>query len=357
MVALMAKVDYNTNMKKDIKDFTFDELTEIFKKHNLPRYCSKQIFDWIYKKRVEDFNSMTNLSKDVRLFLKNGFYCSFLKIKKEKVSKDKTRKILFGLFDDNYIEAVLIPEDKRLTLCVSSQVGCKYNCSFCMSGKDGFKRNLTASEIVDQLLQASDKIAPKKITNIVFMGIGEPLDNFENVIKAIKILTSPYGVNFSSRRISISTCGLVPQIKNLIDLKLKIKLSISLHAASDGVRNRLMPINKRYPLKDLMQSLRIFAKNERFPIVFEYVLIGGVNSSEDDARRLVKLLHGIRAKLNLIPYNASSLKWQVPSREEIGKFTEILKKKGIFYTLRKSKGQDIEAACGQLRASYAKESN
>jgi 23S rRNA (adenine2503-C2)-methyltransferase len=280
-----------------------------------------------------------------------------LKIKKEKTSKDGTRKFLFELSDGNYIETVLIPEGKRLTLCVSSQVGCKYKCSFCMSGQGGFKRNMNISEIMNQFLQVSDEVLPKKITNIVFMGIGEPLDNFQNVTKAIENLTNSAGINFSSSRISISTCGLVPEIRKLIDSETGVKLSISLHASSDELRNKLMPINKKYPLKDLMAVLREFSRKKKSAVTFEYVLIEGMNVSEQDARKLVKLLHGIHAKLNLIPYNASAFKWKVPDKEKIRNFTEILKKKGIFYTLRKSKGQDIEAACGQLRANYGKESN
>jgi 23S rRNA (adenine2503-C2)-methyltransferase len=341
----------------DIKNFTINELSELLNRYDLPNYCSKQIFGWIYQKRIEDFNLMTNIPKDVRLLLKDKFYCSNLKIEKEICSEDGTKKFLFKLSDNNYIETVLIPEGKRLTLCVSSQVGCKYKCSFCMSGKDGFKRNLTVSEIVNQFLQISDKIAPEKITNIVFMGVGEPLDNLENTVKAIENLRDSQGINFSSKRITISTCGLIPEIKNLISLKLGVKLSISLHAASDDLRNRLMPVNKKYPLKDLMVVLREFSRREKSTVTFEYVLIDGVNISEQDAKKLVKLLHGIRAKLNLIPYNISSFKWKAPDKEEISKFTEMLKRKGIFYTLRKSKGQDIEAACGQLRARCSKENN
>ena len=344
-------------MAQDIKDFTFDDLLGVLKKHNLPSYCSRQIFDWIYKKRIEDFHLMTNLSKDVRVFLKNKFYCSTLIIKKEEVSKDETRKFLFKLSDGNYIETVLIPEGKRLTLCISSQVGCRYKCSFCMSGQGGFKRNLTISEIINQFLQISDKVSPKKITNIVFMGIGEPLDNFENVIKTIRNLTSPHGIHFNSRKISISTCGLTPEIKKLRDSKVGVKLSVSLHAASDELRNKLMPVNKKYPLKDLMAVLREFSRKEKSAVTFEYVLIDGMNVSEQDARKLAKLLHGIKSKLNLIPYNISSFKWKAPDKEEIDRFTEILKKKGIFFTLRKSKGQDIEAACGQLRSRYTKENS
>lgn len=341
----------------DIKNFTINELSELLDRYDLPKYCSRQIFGWIYQKRVEDFNSMTNISKDVRLFFKDKFYCSNLKIEKEIDSEDGTKKFLFKLPDNNYIETVLIPEGKRLTLCVSSQVGCRYKCSFCMSGKDGFKRDLTVSEIVNQFLQISDKIVSEKITNIVFMGVGEPLDNFENVVKAIKNLKDPQGINFSSKKITISTCGLIPEIKKLINLKLGIRLSISLHAAGDDLRNRLMPVNKKYPLKDLMVVLREFSRQEKSTVTFEYVLINGVNISEQDAKKLVKLLHGMRAKLNLIPYNISSFKWKVPDKEEISKFTEILQKKGIFYTLRKSRGQDIKAACGQLRACYSKEGN
>lgn len=339
-------------MIENIYNLTLDELRNCLVSEGLPRFSATQIYSWLYKRRVEDFLSMTDISKPAREFLKNHFYFSQLKVLRREVSRDGTEKFLFGLKDKNAIEAVAIPEKSRTTLCVSSQVGCKFNCSFCSSGKAGFKRNLTVSEIINQYLKAEKLISPCSITNIVFMGIGEPLDNFDNVVKAIRILTEHQGVCFGKRRISISTCGLIPQIEELAKLKLGIKLSLSLHSPDDAVRCRLMPINKKYPIAGLIKALKTFSKAANYPVTFEYALISGVNTKKEDAVKLARLLSGLPYKINLIPLNQACLNLCSASEPETVAFKEELKKRNVFYTSRKSRGQDINAACGQLRALY-----
>ncbi|MDP2923399.1 MAG: 23S rRNA (adenine(2503)-C(2))-methyltransferase RlmN [Candidatus Omnitrophota bacterium] len=339
-------------MKQDIKNYTLQDLNKRFMGENLPKFYACQVFSWLYEKRIEDFDKMTNISKDARELLKSKFYFSNLNLLKKEVSCDGTEKFLFSLSDDYKIESVLIPESSRLTLCLSTQVGCKFKCNFCLSGQKGFKRNLDTCEIINQYLFISDVVLPKKITNIVFMGIGEPLDNFTNTINAVKIFMDTRGLSLGRLRICISTCGLIPEIKRLAQLKLGIKLSVSLHSANDDTRTKLMPINKRYPLVELMKAVKEFARYERYPVTFEYALLSALNTSKKDAVELAYLLKHIHCKVNLIPYNHSCLKFKAPSPEEIQDFSQILKEKGIFFTLRKARGEDINAACGQLRALW-----
>lgn len=340
-------------MKEDIKTYTLAGLKEHFAGQSLPRFLAQQVFDWIYKKRVEDFETMSNIARDTRVFLKENFYFSSLELCKQEISHDRTEKFLFGLEDGAHIETVLIPDEARQTLCVSSQVGCKFSCTFCMSGTRGFKRNLKVSEIINQYLYVNGAMAPRTITNIVFMGVGEPLDNFSNVTGAIRVLMEPKGLHLGKRRITISTCGLAPEIAKLGELALGIKLSVSLHASTDAQRNAVMPVNKKYPLAELMNAIKYFARHEVYPVTFEYVLIKGFNTAKDDAVRLSKLLKGVPYKMNLIPYNLSSLKFAPPLNAEIAAFTQELKDQGVFFTLRKPRGQDIAAACGQLRADWS----
>ncbi|MCM8773199.1 MAG: 23S rRNA (adenine(2503)-C(2))-methyltransferase RlmN [Candidatus Omnitrophica bacterium] len=336
---------------KDIKDYSYEELRKILEEEGFLPFYAKQIFSWIYKKRVEDFNKMTDISQSCRAFLKKNFFFSSLELVKEETSCDGTRKFLFQL-DDNYrIETVVIPESKRKTLCVSTQVGCRFRCSFCVSGLTGFKRNLRVSEIVNQYLYVRDWMGKNSITNIVFMGIGEPLDNFENVVKSIRIFQNPWGIYFGKRRICVSTIGLLPKIIEFYKLNLGIKLSISLHSANSQKRLKLMPGVKDNPLEELISTLKKCSKKDKFPLTFEYIMIGGVNSSIDDAKELANLVKGWNCKINLIPYNPSRFfSWQVPSQNDIEQFKDVLKKQNVFFTLRKSKGQDILASCGQLRA-------
>ncbi len=337
---------------RDILNYTLCELQDFLEKEGFSRFLAKQIFSWIYQKRAEEFDLMSNISKSTRQYLKKNFCFSKLKLLKKVKSDDATTKFLFKLQDNSVIETVLIPEKIRNTLCVSTQVGCKFKCIFCLSGKDGFKRNLTLSEIVNQYLAICDSILPRKITNIVFMGIGEPLDNFTNTIKAIEMLINPEVLNFAKKRISISTCGLIPAIKKLARLNLGVNLAISLHSANNAIRSRLMPINKKYPLSDLMRTIRQFVKLTKYPVTFEYVLVKDINTKKEDAEKLAKLLKSLKAKVNLIPYNGQSLKFGPLSQGVMNDFQCELKQKGIFFTLRKSKGEDIKAACGQLRASF-----
>jgi 23S rRNA (adenine2503-C2)-methyltransferase len=342
---------------KDIFNYTLEELRAILVESGLPSFAAAQVFSWVYQKGVHDFEKMTNVSKKAQGFLKEKFYFSKLKLLKNEVSRDGTTKFLFGLEDKFAIESVFIPEETRGTFCVSSQVGCKYSCKFCMSGQKGFKRNLTVAEIVGQFLRVAELVAPLKITNIVFMGIGEPLDNFNNVVKAIKILMEPLGIGLGRRKVSISTCGLAPELKKIYDLKLGIKLSVSLHSADNEIRSKIMPVNKKYPLPELFKVIKTFDRDDRYPVIFEYVLIKGVNSSKADAIKLARFLSGVSCKVNLIPYNDSSLNEKAPDDRIIEEFIEVLKKKRVFYTLRKSRGEDISAACGQLRALWGEKTD
>lgn len=337
---------------ESIYNFTENELKDKLISKGFPGYTARQVFEWVYGKKVQDFDSMSSLSKELRGFLKENFYFSKPSLIKKEKSSDRTEKFLFKLRDNLAIEAVLIPEKARNTLCVSTQVGCKFRCLFCASGEKGFKRNLTPSEIIGQYLAVSNLKVSPKITNIVFMGIGEPLDNFENTVKSINILMNSAGINFAKRRISISTCGLYPEIKKLAKLKLGIKLSVSLQSADNSIRNKLMPINKKYPIEELIPAIREFNKESRDPVTFEYVLIRGINTSRDDAKKLAKLLNKINGKANLIPYNGAFSKFKAPAQEKVDIFSQELKRRGVFFTLRKSRGRDINAACGQLRAKH-----
>ncbi len=342
-------------MKMDIKGLTRKDLQKILEKEGFPKFSAVQIHDWLYRKRVEDFSEMSNLSKKLQLYLQNSFYISGLKSMKRKKSVDGTEKFLFRLKDGSFIESALIPEKRRNTLCISTQVGCKFKCVFCSSGRAGFKRNLDVSEIISQFLAVSDLIRPLKITNIVFMGVGEPLDNLDSVVRSIRIFMDNRGLYLGKRKICISTCGIIPGIYKLIDLGLGVSLSVSLHAADNQTRNKIMPINKKYPLSRLMGSIDKFIKEFRFPVMFEYIMIKDLNSSKKDAVNLSKLLSKIKCKLNLIPYNPSEyFSLQVPEPEYIEVFCSVLRENGIFYTLRKPRGQDINAACGQLQAEFAK---
>jgi 23S rRNA (adenine2503-C2)-methyltransferase len=338
-------------MKHNLMDYTLSDLTGHFLKLHLPKFCAVQIFDWVYKKRVDDFSEMTNLSKEAKKVLQENFTFTHLKLFKKEKSSDGTEKFLWQLSDGSKIESVLIPEKERLTLCLSTQVGCKFNCGFCLSGQKGFKRNLAASEIIGQYLEVH-AIAKRKITNIVFMGIGEPLDNFENTVRAVRIFREEKGLSLAKRRICLSTCGLIPEIKKLTQLKLGIKLSISLHSADSYIRSKLMPINKKYPITELISAAAGFARAQNYPVTFEYALISGINSDTKSALALARLVKNINAKINLMVYNCSALNFSAPSQEEIENFIAALKKNNIFFTLRCARGQDINAACGQLRAIW-----
>jgi 23S rRNA (adenine2503-C2)-methyltransferase len=344
-----------SNQLLDLKDLTQGELEQFVLDLGEERYRAKQLIKWLYQKTTTDFNEMTDLSKPLRETLRRVAFISFLTPKKVETSLDGSRKFLFPLMDGQSVESVLIPDESRLTLCISTQVGCPLGCRFCLTGKMGFVRNLTLSEMLNQILAAQPDAAPRgRITNIVLMGMGEPLANYDNTLKAIEIMQHELGLGLSARRITLSTAGLVPQMERLIKAGLRFQLAVSLNAADDDTRSFLMPINKTHPLKDILEICRRFPLRPRERITFEYVLIGGINDSPRDALRLARLIKGIRCKVNLIPLNESQeLEFQRPSDETVHEFQKILLDRHITCIIRKSRGGDISAACGQLRAQYA----
>lgn len=336
--------------KIDIRDLSKEELIKELAAIGAEKFRSGQILDWVYKKAISDFDAMVNLPAGLRQSLKERFCISRLCLKKELVSSDGTRKFLFKLQDSNLIESVLIPSKNTTTVCVSSQVGCKFACKFCASGKGGFIRDLRPSEITGQVSIAGTV----PLTNVVFMGMGEPLDNYENVLKAIRILNAPYAFNIGQRKITISTCGIVPAIKRLSEEGLQIELSISLHSADDKVRSQIMGVNKRYPIKELIGACREYIKETSRQLTFEYVLLKGINDSEEAAVKLAGLLKGLLCKVNLIPFNAVEGAGCIPPEPAVVKrFKQILDKKGIRALIRVTRGPDIAAACGQLRLAYS----
>ncbi len=336
--------------KQSIKDFAFDQLCQHFHFIGEKTFRAKQVFEWIYKKNVFSFDDMRNLSSDFRDRIKKNFILSsFLSFKKQ-TSEDGTIKFLFNVGNHQYIETVLIPVKGRFTVCVSTQVGCKFQCAFCASGANGLSRNLQCGEIIEQILYAQKEISPKKVTHIVFMGVGEPFDNYENFFRAVKIINSKEGMNIAARRITISTCGLIPEIERFSKEGMQVELAISLHASNDKIRNQLMPINKKYPMSDLLEACRQYTKKTNRQITFEYVLFKDLNSSEEIAFELAKKLRGMLCKVNLIVYNPTSLGgYQPPHRKDVFLFKKILIEKKIHTTIRASRGQDVSAACGQLR--------
>lgn len=333
---------------KAILGLTLNDLKSYLTKQNFPGFAAQQIFSWIYKKEIFDFDRMADLSKAQRNFLKRNFYILSLSLIEKKESYDGTQKFLFGLSDNQGIESVIIPTPRRLTACISTQVGCKFACRFCASGALGWRRNLDVGEIIEQVIYVK-KAAKKRLNNLVFMGVGEPLDNYDNVLKAIHILNSPYSLNIGARRITISTCGLIPGIQKLAEENLQIELSVSLHAADNKTRAYLMPINKKYPLDELLKACRTYFRKTKRQVTFEYVLIKGINSDTRQARILTELFAGLDAKVNLIPASPFRNEFPAPNKLELLMFRDILLKAGIPATIRQPRGADIQAACGQLR--------
>ncbi|HJX35241.1 MAG TPA: 23S rRNA (adenine(2503)-C(2))-methyltransferase RlmN [Desulfatiglandales bacterium] len=315
----------------------------------LDAFRGRQIRQWLFKRLASSFDDMTNLASSLRELLKEKANINHLERIRAQVSRDSTEKYLFRLIDGLYIESVLIPERGHYTLCISSQAGCAMGCAFCHTGRLGLKRNLTPAEIADQVIQAKRAMKePDLLTNIVFMGMGEPLANYKGVLAAIKNMTAEDGMNFSRRKVTLSTCGLVPAIRRL-GRDTTLNLAVSLNAADDETRNFLMPINRKYNLKTLITACRDFPLPNRRMITFEYILIHGVNDRPKDAINLAKLLAGLRAKINLIPLNPGpDKKMNRPSVERILEFQDMLIKRHFTAIIRKSKGQDISAACGQL---------
>ena len=342
--------------KPSIKSLSLDELTRHFAAQGEPAYRAKQVAVWLYEKRVNAFEGMTDLPAATRVQLANNFLFTAPEIVRVLGSKDTTQKFLFRLCDGNLIESVLIPaspalygeSSDRRTACVSTQVGCAYGCKFCASGLDGFSRNLDASEIVDQLL-AVEAESGEKVDNIVFMGMGEPLANLTNLLRAIRIINAPWGLEIGARHITISTSGLAPQIRKLATEPTQFRLAISLHGATDAVRSQIMPVNRKYNLATLLAACDEYVAQKK-RLMFEYILIAGVNDSDEQAHQLARHALRLSAKINLIPYNTvEGLEWSRPSRNRQETFLHILRGHGAVATLRREKGHDINAACGQLR--------
>lgn len=342
--------------KPSIRSLALAELTEVLAAQKQPAYRAKQVADWLYKKRVDSFDAMTDLPAIMRERLAEEFTFVRPEVVRVLGAKDTTRKFLFRLADGNLIESVLIPASPALygetsdrrTACVSTQVGCAYGCKFCASGLDGFTRNLDAGEIVDQLL-AIERESGERIDNIVFMGMGEPLANLTNLLRAIRIINAPWGLEIGARHITISTSGLAPQIRKLANEPTQFRLAISLHGATDAVRDQIMPVNRKYPLATLLEACDEYVRQKK-RLMFEYILIAGVNDTDEQAHALAHHASRLSAKINLIPYNTvEGLEWSRPSRNRQETFLHILRDHGAVATLRREKGHDIAAACGQLR--------
>ena len=342
--------------KIDLKNLSQAELESFTASFGKERYRSIQILRWLYQRRVHSFDEMTNLSKKFRQALEGVSFISNLHPLLVEESRDGTKKFLFQLEDGNRIESVLIPDKKRLTLCISTQVGCAMGCRFCLTGKKGLKRSLTTAEIVNQILAVRETLPDKtSITNIVLMGMGEPLANYENTLKAIGLMTYPEAFKFSSRRVTLSTVGLLPQVEQLSKEKVRFRLAISLNASDEEKRSRLMPVNRLHPLKKILEICRKFPLQPRARITFEYVLLQGENDSPEDAKGLLKMLKGIPSKVNLIPLNeAPGIPFKKPSEERIRQFQDILMEGGLTTIVRASKGADISAACGQLQGKSSR---
>ena len=340
---------------KNIKEYNLDELQNELVALGEKKYRAEQIFKWLYVDKVKEFDEMTNLSIELREKLKKEYTMCNFKILKRQEASDGTKKYLFDVLDGNAIESVLMEYHHGKTICVSSQIGCKMGCKFCASTGIKFIRSLTCGEIVEQILAVEQDIGDK-ISNIVFMGIGEPFDNYDNVMKAIKIINNQKGLNIGARHISISTSGLVPMIYRFADEELQCTLSISLHATNDAKRSSMMPINNRYSIEELMEACKYYINKTNKRISFEYALAKDNNDNLDDAKELVKLLKGMLCHVNLIPINKIENGDYVKStNENIIRFRDYLNKNGIVATIRRELGSDIDAACGQLRRKSIKE--
>jgi len=336
--------------QQDIRNLSLSELQAYLEEHGHKPFRAKQIFTWVYRQGVCNFNSMTNLPGALRQLLAQDFSLNDAQQAEQYVSRDGTKKYLITLADGAQIETALIPTSKRMTLCVSSQVGCKFACGFCASGIGGFKRHLTTSEILNQILYVQRRIKDRGISHVVFMGVGEPLDNYDNVIKSVRIINSPEGLGIAARRITISTCGLVPRIRQLAEENLQFELSVSLHGYDEVSRCMLMPVSKKHALGELMAACRDYIKRTNRQITFEYILIKGLTCSEEAARSLGLLVKGMLCKLNLIPYNpVSEFDFLAPTKLDVLSFKTLLSAQGVHATVRQPRGKDIAAACGQLR--------
>lgn len=339
---------------KNIKDYNLDELKEELRAIDEKPFRAEQIFKWLYESRVSNFDEMTNLSLELREKLKNNYQIKQFNILKKQVASDGTKKYLFDVLDGNAIETVLMKYHHGYSICVSSQIGCKMGCKFCASTGIPFIRNLSTGEIVEQIM-AVERDENIRISNIVFMGIGEPLDNYDNVVGAIRIINNPKGLNIGARHISISTSGLVPKIYKLAEENIQCTLSISLHATTNEQRSQMMPVNNSYKLEELLQACKDYIEKTHRRISFEYALAKENNDNLEDAKRLVKLLKGMICHVNLIPINKiENGTYMKSSNENIMKFRDYLNDHGIVATIRRELGSDIDAACGQLRRKNLK---
>ena len=332
-----------------IYDLSFLELEEFVLNNGGKKYSASQIWEWLYIHKVNSYEEMTNVKKELLEKLNSNFSIALLDV--EKIERDSdVNKYLFKLDDGNYIEAVLMKHDYGNSICISSQVGCNMGCKFCESGRLKKRRDLTTGEMIRQILQVEDDLG-ERISHVVVMGIGEPFDNYDNVIKMIKIINHPKGLAIGARHITVSTCGIIPKIKEFMNLDLQVNLAISLHAPNDKLRSALMPINKAYPLKDLMKVLKEYTDKTNRRLTFEYIMLKNINDSEECALELISLIKGINSYVNLIPYNETeNLEFNRSNLVQINKFYDILKKNRINVTIRREFGGNISAACGQLRS-------
>lgn len=334
---------------------TLDELTEFVTENGFPKFRAKQIYDWLYK-NVTDFDNMCNIPADLKAFLKSSSYISVANIEKKLVSRyDKTVKYLFSFNDGECVESVVMSYKHGYSICISTQVGCKMGCTFCATGKSGFSRSLVPSEMLGQI-EAAQRDLNIRISNIVLMGMGEPLDNFDNVVKFLRLVSSDNGLNIGMRHITLSTCGIVPKIYELAKLHLGITLSVSLHAPNDEIRQRTMPIARKYSIEELLKACSDYFKTTGRRVTFEYSMISGVNDSDENARELAKRLEGTQSHVNLIPVNTVEgtgyLKSNIKRQQA---FINILAAKNIGATVRRTLGSDINASCGQLRRKHIEE--
>ncbi len=333
-----------------IFDYKLSDMQEYFTKSGEKKYKAKQIYEWLYKKRVYKFSDMSNISHALQEKLESSFSTSMLKLRRKQTS-DLTNKYLFELDDGNLIEAVLMRHDYGLSVCVSSQVGCNMGCTFCESGRLKKVRNLSAGEIVRQILMIEEDIK-ERISSVVVMGIGEPFDNYDNIMDFIRIINDPNGIAIGARHITVSTSGLVPKIYDYANEAIQTNLAISLHAPNNILRNKIMKVNKAYPLEELISSIKYYIEKTNRRVTIEYLLLSGVNDSLDSAKELAHLIKGLNVYVNLIPYNETShIEYKKSSNETIMKFYDTLKKQGINVTVRREFGGNIDAACGQLRAN------
>jgi len=349
--------------KSPVRSLLAPEIEQRLAALRQPAYRARQLLQWLYEKRAASFEEMSDLPASLRAQLAASFAFDELQVIRKTGSRDTTQKFLFRLADGNLIESVLIPaspalygdDSDRRTLCVSTQVGCAYGCKFCASGLDGWTRDLHAGEIVEQLIKA-EALSGERVNNIVFMGMGEPLANFENLMRAVAIINAPWGIHLGARHITVSTSGLAPRIRELADQPLQIRLAISLHGATDDVRQQIMPVNRKYPLAVLLDACAYYIQRKKQHLTFEYILIDQVNDTPEQARALALHARALRAKVNLIPYNTvEGLPWQRPSEARQHAFLGILKHQDVSATIRTEKGHDIDAACGQLRLKTERE--